>query len=65
MHQCLKFILFGITLYMFRTVRPSIIRSFKTVHTATGICQKDTAVCLLASTRLYLFDTWLLLSVQS
>ena len=27
MHQCLKFILFGVTLYMFRTVFPSIIRS--------------------------------------
>jgi len=29
MHQCLKFIYFGITLYMFRTVFPSIIRSSK------------------------------------
>ena len=77
---------FGITLYMFRAVFPSIIRSsrlyiqqqaffkpillsacyqadsricltnacpsvhhqgFKTVHTATGICQTDNAVCLL------------------
>jgi len=38
------------TLYMFRTVFPSIIRSSKTVHTATGICQTDTAVCLLAHT---------------
>jgi len=27
MHQFLKFIYFGITLYMFRTVFPSIIRS--------------------------------------
>ena len=27
MHQCLRFILFGVTLYMFRTVFPSIIRS--------------------------------------
>ena len=27
MHQCIKFILFGMTLYMFRTVFPSIIRS--------------------------------------
>ena len=25
---------------------------FKTVHTATGICQTDTAVCLLAGTHL-------------
>ena len=34
MHQCLKFI-FGIKLYMFRTVPLSIINSFSTVHTAT------------------------------
>ena len=27
MHQCIKFIYFGMTLYMFRTVFPSIIRS--------------------------------------
>jgi len=27
MHRCLKFILFGVTLYMFRMVFPSIIRS--------------------------------------
>ena len=27
MHRCLKFILFGVTLYMFRTAFPSIIRS--------------------------------------
>ena len=27
LHQCLKFILFDVTLYMFRTVFPSIIRS--------------------------------------
>jgi len=27
MHQCLKFIYFGMTLYMFRTVFPSIISS--------------------------------------
>jgi len=25
-------------------------QEFKTVHTATGICQTDTAVCLLART---------------
>jgi len=27
MHQCLKFILFGVTLYVFRVVFPSIIRA--------------------------------------
>jgi len=39
-------------------------REFKTVHTATGICQTDTAVCLLASRQQYLFDIFLLLYVQ-
>ena len=80
---------FGMTLYMFRAVFPSIIGSsrlyiqqqafvkqivlcacvhhqeFKTVHTATGICQAYTAVCLLASRQQYLFDICLLLYVQS
>jgi len=27
MHQCIKFIYFGLTLYLFRTVFPSIITS--------------------------------------
>jgi len=36
-------------------------QEFKTVHTATGICQTDTAVCLLlASGQQYLFDKCLL-----
>jgi len=30
-------------------------QEFKTVHTATGVCQTDTAVCLLASRQQYLF----------
>ena len=30
-------------------------QEFKTVRTATGICQTDTAVCLLASRQQYLF----------
>jgi hypothetical protein len=29
-------------------------QEFKRVHTATGICQTDTAVCLLARSRQYL-----------
>ena len=29
MHQCIKFILFGVTQYMFRTVFPSIISRFR------------------------------------
>ena len=28
-------------------------QEFKTVHTATGVCQTDTAVCLLASEQQY------------
>ena len=40
-------------------------QELKTVHTAAGICQTDTAVCLLASSRQYLFDICLLLYVQS
>ena len=34
-------------------------QQFKTVHTATGICQTDTAVCLLASIQQYLFDSYM------
>jgi len=75
MHQCIKFILFwhdtlhasdGLSVHR---------QEFKTVHTATGICQ----TVLLASTRWncssisyllesrqqYLFDVCLLLYVQS
>ena len=40
---------FGMTLYMFRKVFPSIIRSSRPYIRATGICQTDTAVCLQAS----------------
>ena len=47
MHQCIRFILFwndtphvsdGLSVHH---------QEFKTAHTATGICQRDTAVCLL------------------
>jgi len=48
MHQCIKFIYFRTTLYMFRTVFPVHHQEYKTVRTATGICQTDSAVCLLA-----------------
>ena len=34
-------------------------------QTATGICQTDTAVCLLANRQKYMFDKCLLLYVQS
>ena len=30
-------------------------QEFKTVHTSTGVCQTDTAVCLIASRQQYLF----------
>jgi len=35
------------------------------LHTSTGVCQTDIAVCLLASRQQYLFDICLLLYVQS
>jgi len=48
MHQCLKFILFwNDTLHVSDGLSVHH-QEFKTVHTATGICQTDTAVCLLA-----------------
>jgi len=47
MHECIKFILFwNDTLHVsdgLSVHHPE----FKTVHTAIGICQPDTAVCLL------------------
>jgi len=42
---------FGMTLCMFRTYLSFHHQEFKTVHTAIGICQTDTALCLLAGTR--------------
>ena len=70
MHQSITFILFwndtlhvseGLAVYH---------QEFKTVHTATGMCQTDTAVCLLTGMRWncrrqYLFDICLLLYLQS
>jgi len=61
------------TLYTFRTVFPSIIRSSNTVPTATGICQTVNPwivfPSIIRSSRLYieqyLFDKCLLLYVQS
>jgi len=37
MHQCIKFVSDGLSVHH---------EEFKTVHTATSICQLDTAVCL-------------------
>jgi hypothetical protein len=41
MHHLSQIIYSCKTLYMFRIVFPSIIRSLKTVHRATGICHTD------------------------
>ena len=40
-------------------------QELKTVHTATGTCQTDTANCLVVSSRQHLFDICLLQCVQS
>jgi len=51
MHQCIKFILYwNDTLHVSGGLSVHH-QEFKTVHTATGICQADTAVCFLAGTR--------------
>jgi len=61
MHQCLKSIDFGMTLYMFRTVFPSIIRSSRLY-----IQQPNRYCFLLVSKQTAdLFDIRLLLYVQS
>jgi len=45
MHQCIKFILFwNDTLHVSNDLSIHH-QDLKTVHTATGICQTDTAVC--------------------
>jgi len=55
MHQCIKLILFwNDTLHVSDGLSVHH-QEFKTVHTATGICQTHTAVCLLASRQQYLF----------
>jgi hypothetical protein len=55
MHQYIKFILFwNDTLHVSDGLSVHH-QEFKTVHTATGICQTDTAVCLLAGRQQ--FDT--------
>jgi len=75
MHQFLKFILlWNITLHVSDGLSVHH-QEFKTVHTATGICQTDTVpACLreqdgtefpLASRQQYLYDIYLFLNVQS
>jgi len=65
MHQCIKFILFWNDALHVSDGLSVQYQEFKTVHTATGICQTYTAVRLLASRQQYLFDIRLLLYVQS
>jgi len=55
MHQCIKFILFWNDTVHVSDGLCVHHQEFKTVHTAKGICQIDTAVCLLASSQQYLF----------
>jgi len=51
MHQCIKFISFwNDTLHVSDGLSVHH-QEFKTVHTATSICQTDSAVCFLAGTR--------------
>jgi len=65
MHQCIKFILFwNDTLHVSNGLSVHH-QDIKNVNTATGICQTDTAECLLASRQQYLFDICLLLYVHS
>ena len=57
MHQCIKFVLFwNGTLHVLDGLSVHH-QEFKTVHTATDICQTDTALPLLASRQQYLFDS--------
>ena len=65
MHQCLKFILFWNDTLHVSDCHSVHHQDFTTVRTATGICQRDIADCLLASRQQYLFDKCLLLYVQS
>jgi len=55
MHQCIKFILFWNDTVHVSDGLSVHHKEFKAVHTATGICQTDTGICLLASTQQYLF----------
>ena len=65
MHQCLKLILFwNGTLHVSDGLSVHH-KDLKTVNTATGVCQTDTADCLPASSQQYLFDIYLLLYVGS
>jgi len=51
MHQCIEFILFWNDTLQVSDGLSIHNQEFETVHTATGICQTDTALCLMAGTR--------------
>ena len=55
MRKCIKFILFWNDTVHVSDGFSAHHQQFNTVHTATGVCQTDTAVCLLASRQQYLF----------
>jgi hypothetical protein len=65
MHQFLKFILFWNNTQHVSDGLSVHHQEFKTVHTATGICQTGTAARLLASRQQYLLDIHPLLYVQT
>jgi hypothetical protein len=80
MHQFLIFILFCSSILHVSDGFSIHNQEFKTVHTASGVCQTDSADCLLAGTRWNwfnsvvggvassqqnLFDIYLMLYVQS
>jgi len=66
MHHCIKFILFGVKLYMFRTVFPSIIRSsrlyiqqtayVKQILPTVGSICLTYACCCMKSLKLLMMD---------
>ena len=51
MQQCIKFILFWNDTVHVSDGLSVHHQEFENVHTATGICQTGTAVCLLASSQ--------------
>jgi len=55
MHQCIKSILFWNDTLHVSDGLSIHHQEFETVHIATGICQTDTAVSLLATIQRYLF----------
>jgi len=65
MHQFLKFIIFCSSTPHVSDGLSVHHQESKTVHRASGVCQTDSADCLLASSQQYLFNICLMLYVQS